>query len=158
MRFEGSVSIAAPPVAVWRALTDTTTFGRITPGVVGIETIVPDERFTVFTGVTLGSQILALPIDVHWTERRHAERLTIAARSEVSGQVVAVHGHLDFSGEETTRIVFAADVPALPRSLPPALVHNVIGKTIRAFFMNLKQEVETAQPATPAGPRAPLAA
>lgn len=157
MRFEGSVLISAPRTHVWDALTDVATFGRITPGVVNVETVVPHERFTVYTGVTLGSQQLALPIDVHWTERSHARRLAIAARSRVSGQAVDVFGHLDFSGDDTTRIAFAADVPALPKSLPPALVHSVIGKTIRSFFTNLKQEVEAAAHAAAFAPGEPRA-
>lgn len=144
MRFEGTVTINAPRNNVWETLMCNAIFAQITPGVSDVHTVVEQRQYLLDVGLSIASTPTTLQATIIWDDVREAERLVWHSCVPYGGQQIALHGTMEFSGEDPCQIDFASEIKNVPASLPPSLVHKITSAGIRQFFTNLKSVVEKA--------------
>ncbi len=142
MKFEGTVKIDAPRHVVWSALTDPDLLVQITPGVLSAETTSPNAEFLLQTGFQIGSQTISNPITLRWVDVQPDELLSIVACIFFGRDSFEMVGEMRV---QESGIEFSAEIPKLPRHIPPSLLHQLAAKTIRSFFKNLKSAIEHKQ-------------
>lgn len=138
MKFEGTVAIDAPRPAIWNALTDPALLVKLTPGVRGYKTLVPNEKFELETGFQFAAQTFNSPVVLRWTEFQPEELLGVDGQMSFGGEQFSFTGRLTLA----EGVAFSAEIPKHPTNLPRSLVHQFAVQTIRAFFKNLKAELE----------------
>lgn len=109
MRIEGERVFAAPPGAVFEALTDPELLAGMVPGVESVE-VESADRWTATVASPLGKGP-SLPLRFELTERRPPERAGLHAKGGRMGAKIAVATSFDLAeAPEGTRMRWSAEI------------------------------------------------
>src|SRR4029079_12759020 len=118
MRIEGERTFAAPPEAVFEALTDPELLAGMVPGVERVE-VESADRWSATVASPLGKGP-SLPLRLELHERRPPDRAALRAKGGRMGAKIAVATGFDLAeAPEGTRMRWSAEITlgGLPRAL-----------------------------------------
>jgi carbon monoxide dehydrogenase subunit G/molybdopterin biosynthesis enzyme len=154
VRFDGSVTIAAPRERVWSFLTDPEAVSGCAPGLESLEVLAPGERFRAVVSAGFGSVRVRFEADVEWLDLSPPERARMKAHGIAPGSAVDAASEMRlFDAEEggRTRLDWEADVTVVGAiaSLAARLMSGVARRLTDAFFDEVRQRIESREVAAP---------
>jgi molybdenum cofactor cytidylyltransferase len=153
MRFEGTVTIAAPRQAVWAFLTDPNKVAECAPGLESVEILVPNQRFRATAGIGFGSVKARFVTDVEWLDLDPPNRARMKAHGNAPGSAVDATSEMDLrdAADGATELRWSADVAVVGTiaSLAARLMGGVTQKLTGAFFEEVKKRIEGQAPSAP---------
>ena len=144
MRIEGERTFAAPPEAVFEALTDPELLAGMVPGVERVDVESP-ERWTATVSSPLGKGP-SLPLRFELHERRPPEHAALRAKGSRMGAKIAVATSFELGGaDKGTRMRWSAEITfgGLLRALDGPGFEPVARRQAEKSLDRLAQQVES---------------
>ncbi len=146
LRYEGSVQFDAPQSIVWQYLTDPAVSAHITPAVVAWQTIVPGELFQVEVGVQMGERAVTLPVEIAWSNMVAPEAMSLRATTVWERCQFEIIGDFALSENAQGGVLAFTAVAHLSNPAVRPFAHAIAQRTLRQFFVNLKEAIANRQP------------
>lgn len=138
MRIEGTREFAAPPEAVFRALTDPELLTDAVPGVGSVD-VQDANRWSAEIKVPLAARAPRLKFQFELTERREPEHARLAARGKTLGGSMRVETSFDLTAQDggtamryDAEVTLAGLLGHVPSSTVEPLARKGIGKLLGA--------------------------
>jgi carbon monoxide dehydrogenase subunit G len=146
MKFEGTVTIAAPKDKAWAFLMDPDQVGPCGPGVESIE-VIDETHFKARAKVGVGFIKASFTIDMEMTDLRPTDHATVKAHGQAPGSAVDARAQMDLRDGEragTTIMDWSADVniSGTLASVGARMIEGTAHKMIDQTFDCIKAKLE----------------
>ncbi len=147
MRFEGTVTIAAPRDRVWAFVIDPNQVGRCGPGVESIE-VIDDRHFKATAKVGIGFISARFVVNMEFSEVNAPDDATIKAHGQAPGSAVDATAQMRLSDgpDGGTVMDWEADVAIAGTlaSVGARMIEGTANKMIGQTFTCMKSTLEAA--------------
>ena len=147
MRFEGTVTIAAPRDRVWAFVIDPNQVGRCGPGVESIE-VIDDRHFKATAKVGIGFISARFVVNMEFAEVNAPDDATIKAHGQAPGSAVDATAQMRLSDgpDGGTVMDWEADVAIAGTlaSVGARMIEGTANKMIGQTFTCMKSTLEAA--------------
>ena len=146
MRFQGTLTIAAPRPRVWAFLTDAEAVGACAPGLESLEIVTPGERFRAVAAVGFGNVKVRFVNEVDWLELEEPTHARMKVHGTAPGSAVDATSEMELAdrADGATELRWSADVAVVGTiaSLAARLMGGVAQRLTDAFFERVRARIE----------------